>query len=339
MLFHLAVISSLVGTAVSMKADSALGRELLSRARRVEQGDAVDYSWVLDYSIQFKGCHTITQYGGGMEDGDDEGAMSTWKQNLVEFKLCPSASCGYGCDGGDYIVNMADFVDLYTEARMAAEELACENLRESCYCDDADDEDQCEYNCYASAGFDYCIAEEEENEFDLQEYLQCQETEDEYGYGNSYYTGLTCSENGQRINLAVFYDNQCSVPGPNEIFTSYKGMSLPYAEETIVNEDCVSCSVNNGDGYELSDFCGTSYGSAAKCETDMSLSNPDYDGCEYINNIYMKEDGYIARKSAVPLICAWVFGVSTVVLAAVAGKMHQNSQANISLNSKDGAVV
>jgi len=337
MIFRLAVIAALVGNALSMKADSALGRELLSRARKLEE-DAVDYSWVMDYSIKFKECHTITQYGGAV-DGDDEGGdVSTWKQNLVEFNLCPSDTCGYGCEGGDYIVNMADFVDLYTESRLNAEELACENLRENCGCDDADDEDACEYNCYINAGLDYCIDGDDDGEaFNLQEYLECVEIEDQYGYGNSYYTGLTCSENGQRINLAIYYDNMCTVRGPDEIFAKYMGLSLPYEEETIVDQDCVSCSVNNGDGYELSEFCGDSYASAAKCETDMTLNNPNYDGCEYINNIYLKEDGYIPRKSPMPLILAWVFGISTVVLAAIAGKMHSNPA--ISLNSKDGAVV
>lgn len=57
-----------------LRADSRLGMRLLSQARRLEDGggedaaaeeeennDAVDMTWVKNFSIKFQGCHYIQQ--------------------------------------------------------------------------------------------------------------------------------------------------------------------------------------------------------------------------------------------------------------------------------------
>lgn len=344
MMFRLALISAaLFGSVASMKANSALGRKLLSKARRVEEGE-VDYSWIMNYSIKFAQCHTVTQYGGGEEGGEEGNGI--WKQRSVKFKLCPTDECGYGCEGGDYLVDMASFVDLYTEAKMTQQELNCETTRENCYCDDVDDEDYCEAQCYKAAGQDYCIEVEDEDQavFDVQEYLECVEIEDQNGdgyYGKNYYVGLSCSESGERINMKVYADATCSEEGPSQVFSKYFGYSLPYAEESIVAQDCVSC-IDNGDGDdagELSELCGTSYEAAAKCENDLDRNGKVTNGCDYIQNIYLREDNYIPRTSPLPLIFAWVFFISTIVLAVIAGKIYQMKSTRIELNSASGAVV
>src|SRR6056300_1709877 len=52
-----------------LSSDSIMGRQLLSQARRVEDGNADgnqynmnDMSWVGGFSIKFTGCNTVTQW-------------------------------------------------------------------------------------------------------------------------------------------------------------------------------------------------------------------------------------------------------------------------------------
>jgi len=72
--FSLALVSSIFMTAAaasvpasiekgaSIKADSAMGMELLGKARKLEGDDEVDMTWVTGYSIKFQGCHHISQW-------------------------------------------------------------------------------------------------------------------------------------------------------------------------------------------------------------------------------------------------------------------------------------
>jgi len=342
MMFSFTLISAaLLGSVTSMKVDSSLGRELLSRSRNL---DEVDYSWMLDYNIKFARCHTVTQYGAvDGEDANENGG--TWKETLVKYKLCPADECGYGCSGGEYLMNMKDFVDLYTENKLTADELACETTRENCVCND-DDEDACQNTCYEAAEQDYCIETDDDGEaFNVQEYLECAVLENQNGddgNGDVYYVGPTCSENGQRVNLAVFMDEFCTELGPSAIYATYTGETLPYAEESIVAENCVSCTVSGDDDAadEVSGFCGDSYLAAAKCEANMDIYNPITAGCDYIHSIYLREDGYTPVGHTWTLIAAWVFLSTTCILAVVAGKMHQEASKKILLNPNNaGAVV
>ena len=86
--------------------------------------------------------------------------------NLVKFKLCPTNKCGYGCKGAEYLTDMNEFVNAYTEWQMNDIEYKCEQIRENCACDgdDVDDEDTCESNCYSTAGMtDQCVENENDN--------------------------------------------------------------------------------------------------------------------------------------------------------------------------------
>jgi hypothetical protein len=156
-------------------ADSKLGASLLSKAtvvtdaRHLEQER--DVSFISNYKLKYLGCNSLAAMGqeGG---GNDNGSM-LYTQNLVRFALCPD-SCSSCSNGGEYVVNMMEFVDSYTEAKLEEQEYACEMVRENCYCDNADDEDTCEANCYTAADMDYCIEyESDDEEFEIQRYLEC----------------------------------------------------------------------------------------------------------------------------------------------------------------------
>lgn len=336
-----------------MKTNSKAGRNLVNKARKLEDGEG-DYSWIVNYSIKFASCHTLTQFNGEEGGGGDEDS-SIQKQNIVKFKLCSSDSCGYGCKGGDYIVSMNEFVDAYTESRLNAQEMACETVRENCNCDYYDDEDACEKVCYEKAGLDYCIEEEEGDDqqevFDLQEYLECTEIEDQNENGNveyyngepvQYYVGPKCSSDGERVNLGVFTDEFCTKVASDSKYYEYTGVSLPYSSTSIVAEDCVACGESNGDDgeVEMSELCMASYEPAAKCESKLSINNKNEDGCDFIDSLYLKEDSYQPIKHSTAVTFAWVFFVSTLVLAGVALKMFFSAGQKINLNQNtEGAVV
>jgi hypothetical protein len=342
MIFHLTLLSAVLGCSVAMNGNSPLGRDLLSKSRHLEQGEDA-YSWVVNYSLRFDSCHTITQYGFG-EDGNQNENGAVWKQNLIKFKLCDSSKCRTGCKGGEYLVPMADFVDAYTEERMNSRELACENVRENCACNG--DDDGCEDNCYTAAGMEYCIeaeGDDAEEEFNIQEWMECKEIEDQNGgyYNQQYFVGLKCSSNNQRVNLGVFMDEFCTQEGPNEMYAKFYGTSLPYAYESIVEENCVSCAEANGDDgdAEISEFCNDQYVVAAKCESKLNMYNPQEGGCDFMDNLYLREDGFkpSAHKAAVAL--AWIFFLTTVGLGGMAFAMFLNTDKKINLNDPSGGAV
>ena len=127
---------------------------------------------MVNYSIKYLGCSSLVQINreGG---GEDDPLLYT--QNLVKFGLCPSDESCSSCNKGDaqYVVNMEEFIDAYTEMKMEEQERNCEYVREYCYCDNANDDEACENQCYAEKGMDYCIEYEGEEEFEIQRYLEC----------------------------------------------------------------------------------------------------------------------------------------------------------------------
>lgn len=110
------------------------------------------------------------------QDQWDDGLDTT---SLVRFSIC-SDGCG-SCDG-EYAVDMAQFIDAYTESKMDAMEYQCELLAERCYCQNGNWQ-QCFYDCYQQAEFDlygtaegvqYCLANYYgQEQFEVQRYLEC----------------------------------------------------------------------------------------------------------------------------------------------------------------------
>jgi len=342
------VFASLLTAASALKANSSTGKNILSKATQTRRADEDANSWIADYSLQFASCHTVTQFNV-QENGDNEQGGST-QQTLVKFKLCPSNKCGYGCKGAEYVTDMYEFVNQYTEWQMNDKEYKCEQIRENCACADDVDEDTCEYACYEAEGMaDACVEAEKDDdkyEFELQEFLECSETEAVDSYGNPYYVGPKCSKNGQRINLGVFTDEFCTQAYDDGVFAKQYGITLPYSSENIVSEyclDCTSADANNNGYYnnpELTEICEDSYQKSVKCESRIakSIAYPDTSGCQFINNVYMYEVGYSPTSKSAAVGFAVFFGLSTAALAALAFKLHTDSSRTINLGN-DAAVV
>lgn len=182
MLFKSTIVTFLIVSAVALRpdhgipVDSKAGMKLMSEARQLNQNNQDDdMSWIAGYSIKYLGCSSLLQI---REDGGEQ-ASNLYTVNLAKFALCDSGNSCSSCGSGaaTYVVNMETFVDAYTEMALNAKEQACENIRENCDCENANDDNVCEASCYTNMGMDSCIEYEGENEqFNIQEYLECRGT-------------------------------------------------------------------------------------------------------------------------------------------------------------------
>merc|ERR1712161_31723 len=152
---------------------------------------------------------------------------------------------------------------------------------------------------------DVCIEYENGDDFEIQEYLECEEMEGadgndnnnnnnnngNYNYGQqtqnegvdmyrSYYVGPLCSpDDGKSIFLAAFFDAGCTSYAGTGVYEAFHyGYPLPYENEPIVAlDDCISClqvdennnNNNQNQDMEVAEICEQSYEMAAKCEADL----------------------------------------------------------------------
>eukprot|EP00566_Odontella_aurita_P010696 CAMPEP_0113573880 /NCGR_PEP_ID=MMETSP0015_2-20120614/26853_1 /TAXON_ID=2838 /ORGANISM="Odontella" /LENGTH=410 /DNA_ID=CAMNT_0000476987 /DNA_START=144 /DNA_END=1376 /DNA_ORIENTATION=- /assembly_acc=CAM_ASM_000160 len=255
-----------------ISASSPLGQSLLSRARRLEDGDdAYSYTWIEGYSLKFQGCHHIAQWNDYADEDEDVRIMT---RRLARFRLCPSDSCSsnsaFGCKKGygDYVVDLSIFAQAYYESKRRAQEQKCEMyLWKNCDCDDGDDkgddfnEEYCEYDCYSAAGRDECIDrnpynddEEDDRREELDRYLECEqlEVEDdgdrrrlEEDEEEEFFVGPYCAADGAKVLLGVFKDDTCTEfadeTNGQTTYETLVGSELPYSSTSIIGMDCMSC--------------------------------------------------------------------------------------------------
>lgn len=357
---------------VDIPANSRLGSSLLSKARRVEDGDGSgdeDYSWVAGYSLKFNSCHSINAFGDEGAGGAEEGGSPAGVQHLVNFQLCPSdTSCSACKRGGEYIVQMREFVESYVEIKQELLEAQCEAVEENCNCDyyGGDDEDACLANCYASAGLDDCGDNEDgEEEFEVERYMECEEAEfsDNAYYTSTYYIGPICARGGSAIYLDVFTDASCSISADDGVYENFNyGASLPYSQASkvsVVDSECISCEAaaedenededddeggnnyyNNYNQPEPIEQCTELYEQSGKCEKKMKdKSDPDVQTCAYINKVLPALEKVYKRSGGGSLTTffMWVFVATT--LGASAGAYYfytisERSKINLSGNGQ-----
>jgi len=352
-----AIASVDIGSDIS--GESKIGKSLLSKARKLENADdaEVDMSWIARYSIKFHSCHTIDAFGGEENGGQEEGQSPVGDKHLVHFQLCPTKSCSAGSSKkknycGDYVIELREFVESFAEFKEEEKEQECEAAMEACeyYNCNVDDDEACENKCLASKGFDYCIEDENEEEFDLGEFLECREAE--FGNNNNnnnnnnnalYYMGPYCSNSGSSIHLGVFTDSSCSIQAKSNVYETYNyGATLPYSKDSIVDNKCHSCMEvddndddNGNDQYydaELIQLCEENYEQSAKCETnvaDLDENTKNEFSCTYINSVIPAMENVHFRQGksgAAATAFAWIFFFSTIGAAAFAYTLHQKVQ-------------
>jgi len=347
---------SKVDTTKDIAASSGLGQKIMSKARRLDEDEEADFTWVADYSLKFQGCFHMSQWNAEAEDEEDVRIMT---KRLVRFRLCPSDVCSSsstgGCSSGygDYIVDLDEFVNSYMENKEQAQNQACEELAENCGCDNDDgkddgfDEEQCEYDCYVNAGMSYCI--EDEDAFNVQEYLECNqwelpEADDDAGRLRrleeaeeevAYYIGPYCANQGGDIYMGMFSDDTCTEFYDDDAgvstYAALAGASLPYATESLIGSDCVSClQVDDADDdddaneVEVSETCMQLYESSGKCETELSIDDANENACTYMEGVKItRKNGTVQVAAAAASKSASAFiGIFAVSFSALAGYVY-----------------
>jgi len=275
----------------NVKVDSPLGSKLMSKARRLENDNEIDYTWVADFSIKFQGCHHVNQWNDEADE-DEDVRIST--KRLIRFRLCPTNKCSVssaaGCNSGygDYIIDMNTFLETYFEAVEEYNEYQCQYTAQQCGCEDDDgkgddfDAEICEYDCYVAAGVEDMCADnnpynddEEEEKFDLKDYVECKnfnggdEGESGDGEGESgdgdrrldegveYFVGPYCAQQGGAIYLGMFTDDTCTTfadsSAGKKTYKYLAGESLPYSSTSLISMDCMSCKEPEDFNYDGND--------------------------------------------------------------------------------------
>jgi hypothetical protein len=352
MTVSMAVTSSTIGLDASISANSQMGMHILSNSRRVEDGNEQDFTWISGYSLKYQGCHHVTQWN---EDADEEEDVRLETKRLVRYRLCPTSSCsassGGGCSSGygDYIIDMNTFIEGYMENKEQVEQYQCEYTSQVvCNCENADDRETCEYNCFNNNGMDYCIDQEMDDniqeELEVADYMMCNNFEPPNNNNRrldqnevEYFLGPYCAESGGSIYLGMFTDDSCTLfadsNGGRSTYLSMTGQSLPYSSESLIGPDCFSCvepqdvnQQNNQDQQdedEIKEFCLELYQAAGKCENKLNNNNvePNNNACTYMKGIKItRSNGVIisgaANKNKVASAFIGIFAVSFVLLGA-----------------------
>lgn len=306
---------------IDMNSDA--GRKLLQNARKVQQNsnyngnvdwNDIDTSYIAGYSVKFQGCHHVQQWNNDVEDEAD---IKILTQRLVRFRMCPSNSCSdtttRGCDSnyGDYLVDMETYLEAYME-QMSQQyqnngnrDLANYNFGDYLSCSEMEMNDR-----------------QRKRARELRELNNYYGGQGQYYYDgedSSYYVGPYCAEQGGEIRIGVFSDDTCTVAASNgeEVFQMVNnGMSLPYADQSLVNLGCLSCGAYG----EVSEMCDTVYSVAGKCETKMNVYYPNESACSYIEGIkVIRDDGVIrttaTRKSTGAAVATGLFLTAALLLS------------------------
>lgn len=299
---------------MAFDASSKAAQKLIRSSQAVDSSrileDSADQSFVADSSIYFDGCHNTT----------------SWVDNsysvvpLVRFRLCPtkyvhSGKC-FTSKVGEYLTPMTTFVDAYMEYHLSYVRQQCENMRETCGCDDKNDD--CLYNCYTTyngVSWSQCSQEQGKEE----RLGECQKLEIKNNgrlleqNQDSFYMGPFCGPGGSGVFLTLFTDQYCSkaLPDAASFYSYVAGTDMPYQYKSgstgMVDKGWLACTAqdnggnnnNNGNNKDAksSQLCEDSYDSAVKCETNLTnLAYPDTSGCSYIAHI--KSQGNVSFQLA-----------------------------------------
>jgi len=316
-----------------ISANSAFGRDLLSKARRLDDHEnESDMSFISEYAIKFLGCHHVTQWN---EEGEGEDNSRIVSKGLVRFRLCKADSCSdkfsFGCSSqyGEYVVDMVQFLEVYVAWQIEEQQYRCATYRKTCYKECYQSaSSNCYSNCYKNYGVDIGMCQDNNgNGFDITNYVDCAEYDD--GNGNDdveYYLGPYCANQGGDIRLGFFSDDTCTIPSSKQAdyFEKLTNQQIPYTRSSLVTSSCMSCELkNNAEGeyqndyynydkngnrnyyeaHQVNNLCASMYMASGKCEKNMDNQDqpyPEQGACAYIEGIKMlKTDGIIRSDASV----------------------------------------
>ncbi len=305
-----------------------------------------EHSFLSQMSIKFKSCHTIHSWRDVAGDNGVEGVSPYVAQHLVKYELCPSRDRKGSCsEGGQYVADIRDFIPDYIEARREAQEAQCENVENNCRCNYYNGDDQrCLNNCFRDAGLEFCA--EEENDFKIEDYMDCVQADFGGNYYNSFYIGPVCSSDGKGIHMQIFTDSACTVAAAENTYERFHyGSPLPYSQKSMADSTPVSCANNDGNnnnnnnnnnkysyykwknGYyknanyyqEPSELCEDLYDRSAKCEKNLKYKNDyshDEGACEYIEKVLPALERVYKNNGgagSMVMLLAVIFGITSFI--------------------------
>jgi len=349
----------------SIAADSEIGNRVMSQARQLDNNGNLDYTFIGGYSIKFQGCHHINQWN---EYADDEEDVRIMTKRLIRFRLCPTDSCQdsktAGCSShyGDYVVDMNTFVLAYLESEAYDLEMNCKMYEQICQNNCGGNDDDCMNTCYGENEMTGCIEVQYDDDqyiaqLDPYDYAACAQydfdKDDDDDAVEAYYIGPYCADQGGEINLGLFTDDTCTTfsNGGKNLFYTLAGYDLPYGQENLVKESCMTC-LQSGDDDDaamwndrmdenyVKQFCSTVYLDSGKCEAKLSTDYPNEAACSYIEGIkIIRDDGVIRttsiKKSRAAALSIGLFTTVAVLLGAYVYYLRTKlSRAKISLSSQ-----
>ena len=290
---------------------AAYAGSLLSRARPTansQLGRRLDEDGALDltgYAVRFEKCQYVRQYAEERDEDRDD-VLET--QRFVVFRLCPDEDCGAasadgsgGCSAGygEYLVDMATYLEATLEHKQDAQERYCQACAECADDDGAADNGGDDdggrrrrrlgydaVNC--GTCYQQCqnIENMEDNGYaDAAEYVNCEKVYENDNTGVAYYAGAICDHYGSRIKVGLFTDEDCTLHDDSVSVDQYLknedgyNVKLSYhlLKQTFASDECVaSCTrydedANDADddgqqNAETAEVCEELYEAAGKCE-------------------------------------------------------------------------
>lgn len=279
-----------------------------SQLRHLEEDQEIDIS---SYSIKFEKCQHIKQYAEERNE-DIDSVLET--KGFVIFRLCPDSSCS-SCNYnyGEYIVDMETYLESTLQHKEEEQEQYCQACEECANQanDDAAANDangggrKLSVNCNTCYNQCQNIENMEENGYvDAAEYIKCGKVYENENTGVVYYAGAICANDGARIKVGLFTDEQCSLYDADAQVDNYLkngdgyNVKLSYhlLKQTFVADECIaSCTkvdenadAGNDDAnaaqqeVETAEVCENLYEAAGKCENPHGFTNGmDYSNSEY----------------------------------------------------------
>jgi len=289
-----------------------------SNERKLEDANNAKFDYDLSgYSIRFGKCQHVKMFDDQLaEDEESETVLAI--KHFVLYRMCPSDDCD-DCDEnyGEYVVEVEQYLENIAEFYKWDTEIQCEicaqnyyqcnddNESDSCICDECDNFNNMEDNGYV----------------DATEFIECQkldvQNQDDGGNGQDdelqLYIGPRCTNDGTRIIIDVFTDENCWEQYEDGDVQSLLGMQLSYiflrTSYSRNSNDCVSCMEDAYASYEENDrdqqdedevleMCENIYLESAKCETKHGFVNGfmkvngyenqiqnEYDVCTFIDSL------------------------------------------------------
>jgi hypothetical protein len=278
--------------------------------RRLDQAQE-DYEInIASYFVKFEQCQFVKSYSDDLAQDEDSDTV-LYTSRFVLFKLCPeecsSCSSGYG----EYLIDLATYLESTVEYFKEEQEQMCEACNDSCYQaanedqaaeEDVDEEAAAEdggrklYTVDCTTCVDECakIDNMQANGYiDATDFLECAMIYDpEDDNKQPLYAGPICASSGTKIKIGVFSDENCyvldSTKEVDDYLMSEEGYSMKLSHallKSTYSDTCISClevadddgNQNNqndqADADEVIEMCENLYEAAAKCETVNGFAN------------------------------------------------------------------